>query len=492
VPDVWSNQLFTTSDSLGMYAFEYLPAGTFIVHTSYWEDGGYAEQWYDGVTTAPEATQILLEEGDQRVEIDFTLEVIPLYGDVAGHVYFEDGEPIARAYVEAVPYYRSYENSIWLPFEQYAVTQDDGGFAIENLYEGEYQINVYAQGAEGVIADSAGYETLHIRVAGGETTVIDVSMRRQEQGPGEISGVVTGEQGDILDVAVVRAMPTIDFGPAYYTAITDETGAYRLEGLPEGTYYVQTQAPWHVTEFFDDTFDPSLAELIEVSADLPVVGIDFELSPLYFFDDNPEGGFAESGRSNMIYGVVTDLEGKALNDATVYVMDESGRALFSAQTHADGMYEIAGIPPGSTYRMKASRIGYLSRFNEDASDMGAAPPLTMSGGRYEVNFVLAAGSKPTGADPDPLPARLSLSGNFPNPFREETTISLSVPDPVHLTVTVYDALGREIETLYEGVMPTGINNVRWHPNDASLSSGLYFYRITDGQRNLTGKMVLRR
>jgi hypothetical protein len=116
----------------------------------------------------------------------------------------------------------------------------------------------------------------------------------------------------------------------------------------------------------------------------------------------------------------------------------------------------------------------------------------MSGGRYEVNFVLAAGSKPTGADPDPLPARLSLSGNFPNPFREETTISLSVPDPVHLTVTVYDALGREIETLYEGVMPTGINNVRWHPNDASLSSGLYFYRITDGQRNLTGKMVLRR
>ncbi len=124
--------------------------------------------------------------------------------------------------------------------------------------------------------------------------------------------------------------------------------------------------------------------------------------------------------------------------------------------------------------------------------MDAAPPLTMSGGRYEVSFSLAASGLPTGTDEDPLPARITLLGNYPNPFRNETTISLTVPEAAHVTITVYDALGREIETIYQGPMPAGENSVRWNPSEASLSSGLYFYRISDGRRNLSGKMMLMR
>ena len=46
-------------------------------------------------------------------------------------------------------------------------------------------------------------------------------------------------------------------------------------------------------------------------------------------------------------------------------------------------------------------------------------------------------------------------------------------------------------TISAGV-PAGANSVRWSPSEASLSSGLYFYRISDGRRSLSGKMMLMR
>ena len=493
VPDYGGNQLYTTTDSTGQYAFDFLPAGTFLVHASYWEDGGYAEQWYEGAPSAIEATPIPLGADETRSDIDFKLDVIPLYGSVAGQVFFEDGEAIRRAYVEAVPFYRDYADAIWWPYEHHAVTDDNGEFLMENLYEGEYLINVYAQGAEGVVDDSLGLNSLHVKIAGGEITRIEAPMRRQAEGPGEIAGIVTGEQGEPLEIAVIQAQPVIDFGPAYYTAIADENGNYRLTDLPEGQYYIQVRAPWHLTEYYDDAFDPSEAMLIDVTSDRPVEGIDIALSPLYILatDDALEGGRAgDAGQGSLIFGTVSDDNGDPIVDATVYVLDESGQALLSGQTHADGMYEISGVPPGPSYRLKATRVGYQSRYNEDAHNTDAAPPLTMNGSRLQVNFTLQKSTTATGTDEDsPLPAGLTVLGNYPNPFHTQTTIRLSMPETQPIEVTIYDALGREIQQLYNGVLPAGSHDLTWSPSDVNLSSGLYFYRILAGRQTLSGKMI---
>ena len=492
----WSNQLFTTTDSLGQYSFDYLPAGTFVVNASYWEDGGFANQWYDGADSPENATPIELADGESRTDVDFSLDVIPLYGDLIGRVFFEDGTFIRRAYIEAVPLHFDFDALIW-PYEQYAITDEDGAFRIENLYEGQYQVNVYAQEAEGIINDSLGVNSILVEIDGGETTAIDAPMRRQEAGPGEISGMVTSDQGESLEIAVVQAMPTTDFGAPFYTSVTDEDGNYRLANLPEGEYYLLSRGPQHLTEYYDDAFDPSDAELIQVEANQPVSGIDIALSPVYYlFTDGVTGDFAEGGprsvsdRGSLIFGSVTDESGDPLADATVYVVNEMGAALLSAQSQADGSYEIAGIPPGAEYRLKATRIGFESRFNENTDDIQSAPAIAMNGSRMEVNFSLSESETSTGVDDEsPLPADLSLLGNYPNPFRGETRISLSVSETLPVEVTVYDALGREVERLYHGVMAAGTHNVVWSPADASLSSGLYFYRVTSGQKTLTGKMV---
>jgi parallel beta-helix repeat protein len=78
----------------------------------------------------------------------------------------------------------------------------------------------------------------------------------------------------------------------------------------------------------------------------------------------------------------------------------------------------------------------------------------------------------------------------PNPFRGSTEIRFDVPRAGRLSVVVYDAAGREVRSLVEGVMAAGPHAVAWDGADASgrrVPSGVYFYRLsldgrTEGRR----------
>ncbi|MCP4581082.1 MAG: T9SS type A sorting domain-containing protein [candidate division Zixibacteria bacterium] len=86
------------------------------------------------------------------------------------------------------------------------------------------------------------------------------------------------------------------------------------------------------------------------------------------------------------------------------------------------------------------------------------------------------------------PVRISLSQNYPNPFNAYTTITYSVPEPTHITLKVYDMLGREVQTLIDGYNQAGSNTVLF---DASgLSSGVYFYRLKIGQYLESKRLLL--
>jgi hypothetical protein len=80
-----------------------------------------------------------------------------------------------------------------------------------------------------------------------------------------------------------------------------------------------------------------------------------------------------------------------------------------------------------------------------------------------------------------------LSQNYPNPFNPTTTISFQIPEESFITLKVYDAIGTEVETIAEGRYPAGVHEVVF--NADKLSSGLYLYRITSGNIELTKKMM---
>jgi len=75
-----------------------------------------------------------------------------------------------------------------------------------------------------------------------------------------------------------------------------------------------------------------------------------------------------------------------------------------------------------------------------------------------------------------LPQGYWLEQNYPNPFNPSTTIRFSIPRREHVTLKVFDVLGREVATLVDGVKDAGEHSVVW--NATPVPSGAYFYRLT--------------
>jgi hypothetical protein len=92
-----------------------------------------------------------------------------------------------------------------------------------------------------------------------------------------------------------------------------------------------------------------------------------------------------------------------------------------------------------------------------------------------------------------LPDRYFLAQNYPNPFNPYTTILYELPAQTHVSVIIYDFLGRKIRNLVNNIEQSGSHSVNWNGKDGSgnnVSAGIYLYRIQAGGYVETRKMVL--
>ncbi len=87
-----------------------------------------------------------------------------------------------------------------------------------------------------------------------------------------------------------------------------------------------------------------------------------------------------------------------------------------------------------------------------------------------------------------LPGSYVLEQNYPNPFNPSTTIRFSLPKREHVTLKVYDVLGREVAKLVDGELVAGEHTVVF--NAENLSSGIYFYRLTSLNFSQTNSMMV--
>lgn len=82
----------------------------------------------------------------------------------------------------------------------------------------------------------------------------------------------------------------------------------------------------------------------------------------------------------------------------------------------------------------------------------------------------------------------SLHQNHPNPFNPITEISFIVPMRIHIRLTVYDLIGREIACLVNEELESGNHHIKF--DAANLTSGIYYYRLSAGRYAETKKMLL--
>ena len=87
-----------------------------------------------------------------------------------------------------------------------------------------------------------------------------------------------------------------------------------------------------------------------------------------------------------------------------------------------------------------------------------------------------------------IPTEFNLDQNYPNPFNPATTIQFAVPVSGRYSLKVYNVLGQEVANLIDGEISAGIHNVNF--NASSLASGMYIYRFSGSNVNISKKMIL--
>ncbi len=104
---------------------------------------------------------------------------------------------------------------------------------------------------------------------------------------------------------------------------------------------------------------------------------------------------------------------------------------------------------------------------------------------YTAQIDITTGIKPV---VNTIPSQIELKQNYPNPFNPMTNIRYGLPKNSFVKLTVYDALGHEIETLVNEKQSAGTYETAF---DASrYPSGVYFYKLTSDGFSETKKMIL--
>ena len=92
-----------------------------------------------------------------------------------------------------------------------------------------------------------------------------------------------------------------------------------------------------------------------------------------------------------------------------------------------------------------------------------------------------------------LPQAFHVYDNAPNPFNPSTRIRYDVPEPMDVTVEVYNALGQKVRTLYDGMASAGQHTLSWQGRDdagRAVSSGVFLLRVHAGSEQIVKRMLL--
>ena len=114
---------------------------------------------------------------------------------------------------------------------------------------------------------------------------------------------------------------------------------------------------------------------------------------------------------------------------------------------------------------------------------------TRGGGVFKTQFIPTSVELTQGE----FPETFVLEQNYPNPFNPGTSIRYEISRATHVTITVFDALGRTVRTLVDRAISAGAHSTVWNGRDSRgsrVASGLYFYRLEAGDFQQTAKMLL--
>jgi len=89
---------------------------------------------------------------------------------------------------------------------------------------------------------------------------------------------------------------------------------------------------------------------------------------------------------------------------------------------------------------------------------------------------------------DVIPTEFELAQNYPNPFKDKTTIKYCAPVKLKIRLEVFDSKGNKVKTLVDEIKEAGTHKVEFDAN--KLANGEYIYKLETKDYFDTKKMIL--
>jgi len=86
----------------------------------------------------------------------------------------------------------------------------------------------------------------------------------------------------------------------------------------------------------------------------------------------------------------------------------------------------------------------------------------------------------------------NLENNYPNPFNQFTMIDYTLPVDNRVTLIIYDASGRVVTILVDGMQHSGDHQAEWDGRSDSgqlVPGGVYYYQFRSGDVMVTKSMI---
>jgi len=417
---LYPSYVSATTGADGRWIVTGLATGVYKVYTSSVPAGYVREVFRDlpcWTSCSPyDGTGIAVTDGAITTGIDFSLM---RSGSVSGRVTDEaDGQGVAQAKVFL---YRS-------EGQGYAYTTTstaaDGTYAFSGLAPGTCYLRTsdsrYLDELYDGLPCEDGCEVSSgtpVVVAGGAGTPgIDFALQLGGVVAGTVTSAATGAPISNVRVSVWNA--DREAGTAY----ADSTGAYRVPGLPAGTYYARTET-WG--SFADQLYDGILCEpTCTVTSGTPIVvsvgaateGVDFSLSTY--------GAFR--GR------VLDSSTGFPVENASVVTYRADGALLSYEYVDGSGAYAVGGLLAGTYFAVGRSAT-HLDELWADVPFQPAGDPTTgtpivvaLGEAKNDVDFALDLGGGATG----------------------RVTAAVSGEPLYSVVVRLYDATGTAVASAY--------------------------------------------
>ena len=271
-------------------------------------------------------------------------------GSISGYVFESDGStPIAGASLRA---------DLISPVDCLGFSSRsnaDGSYTLVNLPPSDYTVRIWAPGF-----GHEYYANVVPVTAGSDTPGINFTL--------DVGGAVTGHVYDEngIPISGVEMGARLVTGEGAGTQCTTRPdGSYRL-WLKTGSYLIGVgglnEAPGYVPEWYNDHYDASNADPVQVTAPGETSGIDFYLA-----------------KAGSISGHVYEEDGVTpIAGASAYAFPITGdHPGAGANTGPDGSYTIEGLP-SDNYKVQASVSDHVAEYYNNAPDEASATEVTVN------------------------------------------------------------------------------------------------------------------